>query len=155
MDIILRSTTAGFEALSANETFRDSEGVQTGYGSLLLWSDAELLAKGLYKRTLWSVPEGMVADGVTWASDETGAPIQTFTNLRDREPPVILVPKRVMIDRLQALGKLDAAYSALQAQDLYTRERWNTRSEILASDPTARGLLTAIGVDPDVILAPE
>lgn len=68
-------------------------------------------------------------------------------------PPYHLVAKRVIVDRLQSNGKLDAARAALDAADLYTRERWNTRDMIFADDPTARGLLVSIGADPDVILA--
>ncbi|HKH34649.1 MAG TPA: hypothetical protein VKA80_10895, partial [Beijerinckiaceae bacterium] len=63
-------------------------------------------------------------------------------------------PKRVIVDRLQAAGKLAAARTALDAQDLYTQERWNAREAILANDPTAVALLAAIGADPAAILAP-
>ncbi|KAB2861241.1 MAG: hypothetical protein F9K43_21645 [Bauldia sp.] len=65
-----------------------------------------------------------------------------------------LVPKYVIVDRLQATGLLDAAYVALDAQDRYTRERWNTRTAIYADDQTAVALLAAIGADPVAILAP-
>lgn len=68
-------------------------------------------------------------------------------------PPVI-IPKRVIVDRLYAAGKLDAARAALDAADLYTQERWNCRDSIYSDDPTAIALLTAIGADPAVILAP-
>jgi hypothetical protein len=68
--------------------------------------------------------------------------------------PPRLVAKRLIIDRLQTAGKLAAARSALNAQDIYTQERWNVRSEIYADDETARALLLAIGADPDAILAP-
>ena len=67
----------------------------------------------------------------------------------------ILVPKRLIVDRLHAAGKLDAAHAALEAADLYTRERWNTRDAIYADDATALALLAAIGADPAAILAPE
>lgn len=70
-------------------------------------------------------------------------------------PIRILVPKSVIIDRLHSVGKLDAARAALDAADLYTRERWNTRTAIYADDPTALGLLSSIGADPAVILAAE
>lgn len=70
-------------------------------------------------------------------------------------PPYHLVAKRVIVDRLQTVGLLDAARAALDAADLYTRERWNNREMIYADDPTSRDLLVAIGADPDAILAPE
>ncbi|MER8806016.1 hypothetical protein [Mesorhizobium australicum] len=67
------------------------------------------------------------------------------------ERPPRLVPKRVIIDRLQASGLLDAAKAAIDAADLYTQERWNSRTDIFATDPTALAMLLAIGGDPAVI----
>ena len=64
------------------------------------------------------------------------------------------VAKSVIVDRLYAAGKLDAARATLDAADTYTRERWNTRVEIYADDPTAIALLQAIGANPNEILAP-
>ena len=69
-------------------------------------------------------------------------------------PPYHLVPTRTIVDRLQAAGKLAAARAALDAADLYTRERWNHRDAIYADDPAALALLNAISADPAVILAP-
>jgi hypothetical protein len=60
----------------------------------------------------------------------------------------------VIVDRLQAAGNLPAARAALDAADLYTRERWSAREAIYADDPTAIALLQAIGADPEAILAP-
>ena len=74
--------------------------------------------------------------------------------LKDPASIRVLVPKRIIIDRLQAAGKLDAARATLDAADLYTRERWNTRDAIYADDETAIALLNSIGADPAGILAP-
>ncbi len=60
----------------------------------------------------------------------------------------------MIVDRLQAAGLLAAARAALDAADLYTRERWNTRDSIYADDQTAVALIEAIGADPADILAP-
>ena len=65
----------------------------------------------------------------------------------------ILVPKRLIIERLHAAGRLEAARAALDATDLYTRERWNTRDAIYADDESAIALLDAIGADAGAILA--
>lgn len=70
-------------------------------------------------------------------------------------PPCHLVPTRVIVDRLQAAGKLALARAALDNADLYLRERWNTRAAIYADDADARALLAAIGADADAVLAPE
>lgn len=69
------------------------------------------------------------------------------------KPQPRLVPKRVIIDRLYAAGKLEVAKAALDAQSLYTQERWNSRESIYATDPDTIALLTAIGADPEKILA--
>jgi hypothetical protein len=67
----------------------------------------------------------------------------------------LLVRKSVIVDRLQAVGKLADARAALDAADLYTRERWDTRDAIYADDAAAIALLNAIGADPAAILAPD
>jgi len=66
----------------------------------------------------------------------------------------VLVPKRLIVERLQAAGLLEAARAALDAADLYTRERWNTREAIYADDAQAHALLIAAGADPAAILRP-
>lgn len=104
--------------------------------------------------------------------DENGLIIGVFTNaqegyaeeeLPDDDSEVVafltpkpaprLVLKRVIVDRLYADGKLEIARAALDAQPLYTRERWNSRDSVYATDPDTIALLKAIGADPAVILA--
>lgn len=72
----------------------------------------------------------------------------------DAGAPRALVPKAMIVDRLHAAGKLEAARAALDAADLYVRERWNTRDAIYADDEAAIALLGSIGADPAEILAP-
>jgi hypothetical protein len=86
--------------------------------------------------------------------------VDTMANLIDvlraaNVPPYHLVPTRLIVDRLQTAGKLTAARAALDAAGLYLRERWNSRLSIFADDADARAMLTAIGANPDAILAPE
>ncbi len=64
-----------------------------------------------------------------------------------------LVPKTVIVDRLEAVGKLQAARTALDAADLYMRERWNSRSAIYADDAAAIALLQSVGAEAADILA--
>jgi hypothetical protein len=66
-----------------------------------------------------------------------------------------LVRKSTIVDRLQTAGLLQIARAALDAADLYTRERWNARDAIYADDETAIALLTAVGADVVSILAPD
>lgn len=71
------------------------------------------------------------------------------------EPDPRLVRRALIIDRLYAMGKLDAAYAALQAAPLYDRQRWESRDAVYYNDPTLLAALSAIGVDADVVMAPE
>lgn len=71
----------------------------------------------------------------------------------DVPPEPRLVQKKDIVDRLYGLNKLTAAKAALDGSDLYTQERWNSRSSIYADDPTALALLNSIGADPVVVLA--
>lgn len=66
------------------------------------------------------------------------------------KPTTIL--KLTIVDRLYAAGKFDAAMAAL-AQNAYQLERWRSAIEISKDDPQVRGLLIAVGANPDEILA--
>jgi hypothetical protein len=68
--------------------------------------------------------------------------------------PRRLVPKSIIVARLNAAGKLAAAKAALDA-DLYARERWYAadRPAIYVDDREAVALLTAIGADVAEIMA--
>ena len=65
------------------------------------------------------------------------------------------VLKSVIISRLIAAGKIEAAKAALE-QDASAYARWwaPDRPAIYHDDPDAIALLTAIGADPDVVLGP-
>jgi hypothetical protein len=69
-------------------------------------------------------------------------------------PPVrYVLGKLLILDRLIAAGKADAAMTALDAAPLM-RLRWDAAVEIYSDDADVIALLTAIGADPAVILAP-
>lgn len=70
------------------------------------------------------------------------------------ERPAADVRKLLIVDRLIAADKLTAALSALDA-DAVAKARWDASVEIPADDADVRAFLTAIGADPDAILAPE
>ena len=74
--------------------------------------------------------------------------------LKAPESVRVLVPKRVIVDRLHDAGILDTARAALDSADLYTRERWNTRAAVYADDDVAIAFLASIGADPAEILKP-
>ncbi|HLL28965.1 MAG TPA: hypothetical protein VKT73_15115 [Xanthobacteraceae bacterium] len=116
-----------------------------------LWTDDELAAVGLWRVSTATPPDGYVGAGNQRIEDRSGTP----TLVEDWIiAPRRLVQKTVIVDRLQTAGKLNAARAALDAADLYTRERWNARDAIYADDPTALALLQAVGADPNVIMAP-
>lgn len=114
------------------------------------WPDAEW--KTWADRSIWRLD--VSAD----ATPDQRAALREFLLTFDAPPEDIvrrLVPKSIIVDRLHAAGKLDAAFAALNVADLYTRQRWETRSAIYSDDPTAVALIRAIGADPAVILAAE
>ena len=109
----------------------------------------------------WQAPEGakMIPSGRANIGDRYDDARGGFPADLDYEEPGVeperrLVPKRLIIDRLHAAGLLDIARKALDAADLYTRERWNARDAVFADDPESVAFLRLIGADPDVILAP-
>ena len=72
------------------------------------------------------------------------------------------VPKLVIIRRLTALGilrdaytalKLDAPIDALTDDELALRESWAAADVVFNDEAPARALFSAIGADPDEILA--
>ena len=80
--------------------------------------------------------------------------VEFVAYLASKAPPPVRrrVSKALIVDRLEAAGRLDLAVADLAKADIYTRERWNTRTAIYADDPTAIALLKSIGADPNVIL---
>lgn len=68
--------------------------------------------------------------------------------------PRRLVPKGLIVERLIAAGKIEAARAALTTLSVADQERWNAKPAVYADDERARALLRAIDADPAVILAP-
>lgn len=69
-------------------------------------------------------------------------------------PPVRrTVAKGLIVERLIAAGKIEAARSALATLSVADQERWNAKPAVYADDTRALALLRAIGADPAVILA--
>ncbi len=99
-------------------------------------------------------PSGWLA---TATDDELAALGIVVEVVDDPPPPQLprLVRKSVIIDRLHAAGKLEAAYAVMQAAPLYDRQRWESRDAVYHDDPTMLAALSAAGADPDVIMAPE
>lgn len=72
-------------------------------------------------------------------------------------PPVSrrYVRKLLILDRLIATEKFDAAMAALGGPGDIPYERWQAAADIASDDIQVRMLLAGIGADPDIILAPE
>ena len=69
-----------------------------------------------------------------------------------QEPPP---PARTIVDRLIAAGLDGAAEAALTAAGTSVRRRWESRWWVWSDDANATAILTAIGANPAVILAPD
>lgn len=65
------------------------------------------------------------------------------------------VRKLLILDRLIAAEKFDAAMGQLGGPGDIQYERWQAAADIASDDIQVRMLLAAIGADPDIILAPE
>lgn len=124
--------------------------------SLRLKSDDSEIAFWTAVPHVIDLPDGRTATCAPNDWDDNVYRIVAAQKTEADPPPVrILVSKATIVDRLYTAGKLDAANAALNASDLYTQQRWNTRSSIYADDPTALALLKAVGADSDIIMAAE
>lgn len=65
---------------------------------------------------------------------------------------VKILSKLLIVDRLIAAGKIEAAIAALNA-DPVGKFRWDAAQEIASNDPQVRAFLAVIGANPDEILA--
>lgn len=93
-----------------------------------------------------------VAGRDVWVDATGGQP--TAAEVAALLNPPHRVSKATVIARLIAVGKLDAAEAAL-AQDRSAYWRFQAAQELASDNAEARALLTAIGADPEAILAPE
>jgi hypothetical protein len=125
-----------------------------------LWTDEELADWDLYRVAPFELPEGKriifdtpptysMVDGVACVTFETeDVPVAVVT------PPLPLVEKTTIINRIEAVGKTAALLTYLQANPvLYFKWFAPGRPFVLQDDVDTIGVLTAIGADPEVILA--
>lgn len=116
----------------------------------------ELLEAGLVQLPIAWNRDGAICGREGLTPEQNDSLDRVLASHDPMKPARRLVPKSVIVARLQAAGKLAAARAALDA-DLYARERWYApdRPSIYADDPEALALLASIGADPAVILAPS
>jgi len=95
------------------------------------------------------VPPPVEGKGWLWVEDPPPPPPEPEAPTRWE------VRKLLIIDRLIADGRFAAAMAALGGPGAVAYERWQAALTIDSDDVQVRGLLTAIGADPDAILAPE
>jgi hypothetical protein len=103
---------------------------------------------------LVQMPDGALVR--CYIDPEKGIEAHIADLLDPQEPPARrLVTKSLIISRLHEAGLLAAAKAALEA-DLYARERWYApdRPAVYADDAETLALLSHIGADAAVILAP-
>ncbi|TIN38843.1 MAG: hypothetical protein E5Y10_25005 [Mesorhizobium sp.] len=80
---------------------------------------------------------------------------ENFTGPEPTPPPRQTIRKSVVQARIIDAGKMASAYAALTQNPVYFA-RWFApdRPEVYCDDPDAVLLVTALGLDPDAILAP-
>ncbi len=64
------------------------------------------------------------------------------------------VEKLTVINRLTSANKFSEALAILKSND-ENYEKWSAARAIKSTDSVARGLIQAVGLDPDIILAKE
>ena len=117
-----------------------------------LLSDKELADLGLYRVTVEAIPDGKVVTG--WSLvDVKGLPVHRPT-LEDAPPPApVYIPVATLRERLEAVDKWDSLIAALPPAKL--AKLLSLREGVSPHDDEARFILTAIGADPDKILAED
>lgn len=110
---------------------------------------------------IYGVKAGRANDRATWAidfreeaTDQERAAAQAAMDAWTEPAERRMVPKGIIVERLIAAGKIEAARAALAQISVADQERWNAKPAVYADDPRALALLRAIGADPAVILAP-
>lgn len=127
--------------------------------------DTDGLPLAFYVSDLWPTPP----DGVVEITQDQwrefidtpglrrwdGFKVVVYDPPQPPEPEPRLVRKAIIINRLYAAGKLEAADEILKSMSLYDRQRWEVRDAVYFNDPTLLAALNAIGADPGVIMASE
>jgi hypothetical protein len=117
-----------------------------------LWSDAELAEIGLYRAyPPEAIPEGkQISGAVEWDGDGVRYVLEDIP-----PPPRRRVDKWLIAERIEAAGKSDDAYDLLTAPgNRGAFIKWNMPVEsVYFDDAETVAMLTALGLDPEVILA--
>ena len=114
------------------------------------WLPVERTQDALGQNQVFNLPSDPVV-GADKVTIHTTARDMTEDEIKAATPRV---PTYVIVRRLEAAKLIDAAEAAL-TQNRTLFRRFYTVGAILVTDPDARGFLSAIGADPDAILAPE
>lgn len=143
-----------YEAIPHGKTIVHGEGdeaVQIPYGNWAKWSPEERAHYGVTAVEPAPIPAGKVKVGDSFALIDG---VLTHVPILEDEPPYE-VRKLLIIDRLVSAGLFEAAIAVLGGPGDLAYERWQAATAISSQDAEVRALLSAIGADPDVILAPE
>lgn len=129
--------------------FTDEAGVHHSAAVLLLWSDDDLRAIGVYRVVADAVPAGKVVIGASLVLD--GDIVRRVWTLQDAPPPPPpQVPGSVTRYQLKAAlrdaGKLAAALAAVDGSNDATKLAWAEADRFKRSSTRLNNLATAIGM---------
>lgn len=154
--IVVRETEPGaYVEIPPDGVIVDGEGAEHPWAWVREVSDEDLAAIGVYKVLQVDTPPGKVRTGYEIV-EQGGVPVMVLQLI---DAPIAPTPRRavrklLIVDRLIAAGLAEAAAAGF-AQQPVAKMRWDAATDVWADDADVIGFLTAIGADPDVILAPE
>jgi hypothetical protein len=162
--IVVRRTEPGVYAeIPPDGTILDGEGAEHPWSWVREVSDDQLAAIGVYKVAQVDVPAGKIRTGYEIV-DQNGVPVMVL-QLVDAPPPPPpprrSIRKLLVVDRVIAAGRdaEEVAYIdkllGVFAQMPVEKLRFDAAVDLWADDQDVIGGLTAIGLDPEQILAPE
>lgn len=155
MDHVRKTAAGTYERVVGNPTLTSLDGEERAPLRTVIASGKEA-AYGVYDAQREPIPEGKVAVGPERIEERDGLPV-IVTDYEDAPPPPPpTVRKSTVQARLIEAGAMEAAYVALTSNPEYFA-RWFApdRPVVNCDDPDAILVVTALGLDPETILAPE
>lgn len=120
-----------------------------------VWDDQELAAIGLFKLEIDPKPEDVEILGTRRVFRSAKAFQEWIVGDPIPPPPVRRILRSVVLDRIVSVGLDEEAFALFDALPRLQKELWNSRIDVPVDDPFVLGLISALDLDPDVMLAEE